>query len=60
MARRNVPARRGETLPADYPRFLEEVKRAVSTARSQAALGVSATVLAAYWEIGTGIIAREN
>lgn len=60
MARRNVPAHRGETLPADYPRFLEEVKRAVSTARSQAALAVSATVLAAYWEIGTGIIARED
>jgi predicted nuclease of restriction endonuclease-like (RecB) superfamily len=60
MARRNTPARRGETLPADYPRFLEEVKRAVSTARSQAALAVSAVVLAAYWEIGTGIIARED
>jgi hypothetical protein len=60
MARRNVPARRGETLPADYPRFLEEVKRAVSTARSQAALAISAAVLAAYWEIGTGIIARED
>ena len=25
------PARRGETLPADYPLFLEEVKRAVPT-----------------------------
>jgi predicted nuclease of restriction endonuclease-like (RecB) superfamily len=60
MARRNMPARRSETLPADYPQFLEEVKRAVSTARSQAAVAVSAAVLAAYWEIGTGIIARED
>jgi predicted nuclease of restriction endonuclease-like (RecB) superfamily len=60
MARRNVPARRSETLPADYPQFLDEVKRAVSTARSQAALAVSATVLSAYWEIGTGIIVRED
>lgn len=60
MTRRNVPARRGDALPAGYPRFLEEVKRAVSTARSQAALAVSAAVLAAYWEIGAGIIARED
>jgi predicted nuclease of restriction endonuclease-like (RecB) superfamily len=60
MAKRNAPARRADTLLADYPRFLEEVKRAVSTARSQAALAVSAAVLAAYWEIGAGIIARED
>jgi hypothetical protein len=30
MARRNVPAQRGDDLPADYPRFLEDVKRAVA------------------------------
>jgi predicted nuclease of restriction endonuclease-like (RecB) superfamily len=55
-----LPARREETLPVGYPEFLEEIKRAVSTARSQAALAVSAAVLAAYWEIGTGILAREG
>ena len=55
-----MPTRPGEALPADYPRFLEEVKRAVSTARSRAALAVSAAVLAAYWEIGRRIVAREQ
>jgi hypothetical protein len=54
------PAPRSEPLPADYPRFLEEAKRAVSVARSQAALAVSAAVLAAYWEIGAGILAQEG
>jgi len=53
-----VPTRPGEALPADYSQFLEEVERAVSTAGSRAALTVSAAVLAASWEIGTGIIAR--
>jgi predicted nuclease of restriction endonuclease-like (RecB) superfamily len=53
------PAAR-DALPADYPQFLEEVKRAVARARSRAALAVSAAVLAAYWEIGSGILAREE
>lgn len=55
-----TPARRTETLPADYPQFLEEVKAAVIAARARAALAVSATVIAAYWEIGRGILARQE
>ena len=45
-----VPARRDESLPADYPRFLGEIKDAVVAARAQAALAVSAITLAAYWD----------
>ena len=47
-------------LPSDYPQFLDEVKARVASARAQAALAVSAAVLAAYWEIGRGILARER
>lgn len=54
------PARSGETLPDDYPKFLDEVKTAVAAARARAALAVNAVVLAAYWEIGAGILARED
>lgn len=54
------PTRRPDTLPADYPRFLEEIKTSVTAARSRAALAVNAVVLAAYWEIGSGILAREG
>ena len=55
-----LSARSDATLPSDYPQFLEHVKARVAAARSQAALAVSAAVLAAYWEIGNGILARES
>jgi predicted nuclease of restriction endonuclease-like (RecB) superfamily len=54
------PARPGDPLPSDYPQFLDEVKARVASARAQAVLAVSAAVLAAYWEIGTGILEREH
>jgi predicted nuclease of restriction endonuclease-like (RecB) superfamily len=54
------PARRPDPLPADYPQFLEEIKTSVTAARSRAALAVNAVVLGAYWEIGSGILAREG
>src|ERR1700690_2761137 len=54
------PAHRSEALPSDYPQFLAEVKARVASARAQAALAVSAAVLAAYWEIGSGILEREH
>jgi len=53
-------ARPRDVLPSDYPQFLDEVKVRVASARAQAALAVSAAVLAAYWEIGRGILARER
>jgi hypothetical protein len=55
-----TPARRTEALPADYGKFLEDVKERVAAARTQATLAVNATVIAAYWEIGRGILEREN
>ena len=58
MIERSTPA--GDIVPADYPQFLDEVKARVASARAQAVLAVSAAVLAAYWEIGTGILAREH
>ena len=54
------PAHRSEALPSDYPQFLAEVKARVASARAQAALAVSAAVLAAYWEVGSGILEREH
>src|ERR1039458_137792 len=58
MIERSTPA--GDIVPADYPQFLDEVKARVASARAQAVLAVSDLVLAAYWEIGTGILAREH
>jgi predicted nuclease of restriction endonuclease-like (RecB) superfamily len=55
-----VPVRPLEALPSDYRQFLNEVKARVATARAQAALAVSAVVLAAYWEIGSAVLAREK
>src|ERR1039457_1699550 len=53
-------ARPGDHLPSDYPQFLDEVAARVAAARAQAVLAVSAAALAAYWEIGTGILERER
>lgn len=55
-----TPARREETLPADYPEFLAEIKQRVGKARMQAVLAINAEQTKLYWEIGNGILTREE
>lgn len=54
------PQRRADQLPADYARFLDEVKEAVRAARAKATFAVNAVVLETYWEIGASILSREG
>lgn len=47
-------------LPADYPRFLQELKARILRAQLQAAVAVNRELLALYWSIGKDIIARQE
>lgn len=47
-------------LPADYPRFLQELKARILRAQLQAAVAVNRELLALYWSIGRDIIARQE
>ncbi|MGD0452554.1 MAG: DUF1016 N-terminal domain-containing protein [Solirubrobacteraceae bacterium] len=54
------PARRAEQLPADYPRFLAEIKARIAAARTRAALAVNSELIRLYWEIGHEILESED
>jgi hypothetical protein len=54
------PARRSETLPADYPQFLADIRERVQSARTQAVLAVNTKLIELYWEIGNEILGRED
>lgn len=54
------PARRAEQLPAEYPRFLAEVKARIEAARTRAVLAVNSELVKLYWEIGHEILDREQ
>ena len=56
----NSPVTQSDSLPDGYDVFLAEIKSRVLTARARAALAVSAVLLSAYWEIGQGILDREQ
>ena len=55
-----TPARRGETLPADYSEFLAEVKSRIASARTKAVLAANTSLIQMYWEIGNDILSREE
>lgn len=54
------PTRRGAVLPIGYPEFLAEVKARIAAARTRAVLAVNSELIALYWEIGRGILEREE
>jgi predicted nuclease of restriction endonuclease-like (RecB) superfamily len=54
------PVHRPEQLPADYPRFLAEIKARIAAARTRAALAVNSELIQLYWEIGHEILEREQ
>jgi len=54
------PVRRSDALPADYPRFLAEIKARIAAARTRAALAVNSELIRLYWEIGHEILDREQ
>jgi predicted nuclease of restriction endonuclease-like (RecB) superfamily len=56
----NLPSRRSETLPSGYGDFLNDIKKRVTAARSRAMLAANAIVITSYWEIGRGVLEREE
>lgn len=54
------PTRQGAVLPIGYPEFLAEVKARIAAARTRAVLAVNSELIALYWEIGRGILEREE
>jgi predicted nuclease of restriction endonuclease-like (RecB) superfamily len=56
----NTPARQTDTLPADYPEFLAEVKARVLAARTRAVLAANQSLIELYWRIGEDILRRER
>jgi predicted nuclease of restriction endonuclease-like (RecB) superfamily len=57
---RCLTLRRSDALPADYPKFLAEIKARIGTARTRAVLAVNSELIRLYWEIGHEILAREQ
>lgn len=55
-----APASPAPQLPADYPRFLTEIKARIAAARTRATLAVNTELLKLYWEIGHDILLRER
>jgi predicted nuclease of restriction endonuclease-like (RecB) superfamily len=55
-----TPVRRSDALPADYPRFLAEIKARIAGARTRAVLAVNSELITLYWEIGRDILDRQG
>lgn len=56
----NLPEHRAEALPSGYGAFLSEIKDKVTAARSRAMVAANAIVITSYWEIGRGVLEREE
>lgn len=54
------PITRADELPADYPQFLADVKTRIASAQTRAVLAVNSELIRLYWEIGRGILERED
>ncbi len=54
------PARSSESLPADYTRFLADVKSRIVEARTRAVLAANRALINLYWELGREIREREE
>ncbi len=49
-----------ETLPTEYPTFLQSIKTQVQQAQLQAALSVNKELILLYWRIGKEILERQS
>ena len=49
-----------DTLPKNYPQFLEDIKSRIRTAQIKAALSASREMIILYWDIGRSIIDRQT
>ena len=49
-----------DTLPKNYPQFLEDLKFRIRTAQIKAALAVNSELIGLYWYIGKSIIERQR
>ena len=61
MARKKKHVASASTgLPADYPAFLESLKRRVQQAQTKAMLSVNRELIQLYWDIGREIVQRQE
>ena len=49
-----------ELIPAGYESFLKEVKERLRTAQLRAMVAVNAELVRLYWDIGQGILAKQQ
>jgi hypothetical protein len=47
-------------LPSDYQAFLDDLKSRIRTAQIRAALAVNRELIQLYWEIGRGIVHKQD
>lgn len=47
-------------VPKDYARFIDVLKKEISTARTKAMLSVNSELVSLYWKIGTQILKRQK
>ena len=59
IAARIAPRLAGD-LPMGYPAFLEDLKARIRTAQVKAALSVNRELIQLYWDIGRGIVERQD
>jgi predicted nuclease of restriction endonuclease-like (RecB) superfamily len=52
-------ARRGISLPAGYPRFVQQLKDRIRAVQIGAALSVNRELIQLYWDIGKAIVERQ-
>src|SRR3989339_640191 len=49
-----------DTLPKNYPQFLEDIKSRIRTAQIKAALSASRELIILYWDLGKSIVDRQR
>ena len=52
--------RKGNSIPADYGRFLKELKDRIRAAQVRAALSINRELIVLYWSIGRDILIRQE
>ena len=48
------------TLPTGYPEFIDGLKSRIRSARARAVVSVNRELICLYWQIGTGILTRQQ
>ena len=60
LAKVQRPAAQMAGLPKDYPQFLSQLKAEIQKARVRASLSANSEMVLLYWNIGRGVLSRQN